>query len=194
MAKRRSGSTREMLHKVCLHLIYKKGFKGTTMRDIAQEMNMEAASIYNYIDSKSALLEEWLFDLSKAFHLGIDHILQSSYDPKEKIRSIISLHLRITVSDPYKAALLTNEWRNLTGVKQERFVAERNQYESKVQQVIEEGISAGQLSSLHPAIMTQTMLASLRWLFQWYIVHKDEMNPVELEKQLTEVIMKGILN
>lgn len=185
-------STKERLYQICQRLFYEKGYKGTTMRDIAAEMGLEAASIYNHIDSKMDMLDTWLFEMSEAFHKGIEHIIDSSHTPADKIRAIIALHIRITVNEPYKAALLANEWRNLKEPRLTQFTTERDLYESQVRSVIEEGILEGEVVKLSSEILTQSLLASLRWLFHWYIRHKNDMNPVELEKQMTEIIMRGL--
>ena len=44
-----------------LKLIHEKGFKGMTMRNIAEKLNCDVANVYNYIENKQALLEERLF-------------------------------------------------------------------------------------------------------------------------------------
>ena len=47
---------RERFLQAVLQLIHEKGFKATTMRDIAEKLNFDVANIYNYIDSKQSLL------------------------------------------------------------------------------------------------------------------------------------------
>jgi len=47
--------------------IYRQGFKATTMRGIAADIGIEAATIYNYVDSKQELLETMLFSIADKF-------------------------------------------------------------------------------------------------------------------------------
>lgn len=184
---------REEFYQVALQLIYQKGFKATTMREIAEAIGIEAASIYNYIDSKQTLLVDLLFEMSHAFHQNINHINTSTYAPIDKIKAIVALHIRLTVENPYKAALLTNEWRHLKEPNLEKFIAEREYYEQQVKSILIQGIEDHTLKPMSADIISQTFLGSLRWLFYWYIEHKEEANPIELEKQMTDFIINGLI-
>ena len=76
---------REQFFTTALQLFHEKGFKATTMRNIAERMSFDVANIYNYIDNKQSLLETYLFGISQEFHNGVDNILASSYNAKEKL-------------------------------------------------------------------------------------------------------------
>ena len=64
-----------------LKLIHERGFKGTTMRDIAGRMDCDVANLYNFIKSKKDILEQSLFAINDEFHKGIDRIIDSGYSP-----------------------------------------------------------------------------------------------------------------
>ena len=183
---------KERFFEVSLQLIHEKGFKATTMRNIADALDFKVANVYNYIDNKQSLLEIFLFDISAEFHHRIDHIIASSYTPKEKLRALISYHVQLPAEKPYHIGLLVNEWRNLKGEKLEQFLAERNAYEQKVQSIIKEGIDAGELRKMNLEVATFSILSSVRWLFSWYTSSETTINPIELEKQLVDFIFEGI--
>ena len=177
---------------VALKLIHKKGFKATTMRDIAQELNFEVANVYNYIDSKQSLLEGYLFDIQDEFHSTIDHVLDSTHTPDEKLRLVVSSYIRITIKRPYEQGLLVNEWRNLKEPGRRRFVARRKGYEKKLEGIVSAGIAQGQFRVLDVELTTQTILASLRWLHNKCLDSDSMGNPIEMEKQLLDFIFDGI--
>jgi len=176
-----------------LKMIHEKGYKATTMRDLAERMGFEVSNIYNFIDSKEALLESYLFMISEDFHDGIDHILESSYSPTEKLKALVSLNIRLTSTKPYQVGLLVNEWRNLKEPKLTRFTDRRNEYEEKVRMIIREGIESGEFRPFDMDIITHAVLSSVKWIYYWYTDHSEETNPVELEKQLTEFVLGGVL-
>lgn len=176
-----------------LKMIHEKGYKATTMRDLADRMGFEVSNIYNFIDSKEALLELYLFQISEDFHTGIDHILNSSYSPVHKLKALVSLNINLTASKPYQVGLLVNEWRNLKEPKLTKFVDRRDEYEQKVRVIIKEGIESGDFRPFDMDIITHAVLSSVRWIYYWYTDHTEEANPVELEKQLTEFILDGVI-
>lgn len=177
-----------------LKMIHEKGYKATTMRDLADRMGFEVSNIYNFIDSKEALLETYLFQISEDFHSGIDHILESSYSPAEKLKALISLNINLTSTKPYQVGLLVNEWRNLQEPKLTKFVNRRSEYEGKVREIIQYGMDDGSFRPFDIDIITHSILSSVRWIYYWYTDHSEEVNPIELEKQLTEFVFGGIVN
>ena len=175
-----------------LKMIHKKGYKATTMRDLADQMGFEVSNIYNFIDSKESLLESYLFEIADEFHQGIDHIIKSSYTPTEKIKALVSLNITLTTTKPYVVGLLVNEWRNLKEPKLTEFVNGRNEYAGKVRSVIEEGIESGEFQPYNLDVITHAVLSSVRWVYSWYIDKRENVNPYELEKQLSDFILNGI--
>jgi len=176
-----------------LKLIHEKGFKATTMRDIAKRMNFEVANIYNYIDSKQALLENYLFELEKEFNTNMNNIMKSSYAPKEKIKAIVSFHVHLPAVKPFEVGLLISEWRNLEEPQLSRFINRRTEYESKLHNIVQQGIDNGSIRNLNPHIATQTIFASVRWLYVEYAKDQSAINPVEVEKQILDILFNGIL-
>jgi AcrR family transcriptional regulator len=178
---------------ITLQLIHEKGFKATTLRDIAQKLNFEVANVYNYIDSKQALLEAYLFDISDEFHKAQDRIIDSTYSSREKVQLMIASYIQITAKRPYEQALLVNEWRNLKEPRRQEFMQRRKDYEDKLMAVLQEGVDQGQFRVLDVELTAHTLLASLRWLYKKHIDEAKAINPIEIEKQLTDFIFLGIL-
>jgi len=183
---------RERFLETSLKLINEKGFKATTMRDIAQRLNCEVANIYNYVDSKQSLLETYLFGISNEFHAAIDTIIDSKVSSEEKIRLIIRIHIDLMVKKPYEIALLVNEWRNLKEPKLSTFLAERVVYENKVKSVLKEGIESKDFKPMDIEIATYTFLSTLRWLHDKNTELNLNNTPEQIEKQISEFVFSGI--
>ena len=118
----KKNNKKERFLEVALTLIHEKGFKATTMRDIAQKLNFEVANVYNYIDSKQSLLETYLFNIQNEFHDSINLILDSTHTPKVKLQLVVSSYIQITAKRPFIQALLANEWRNLKEPRLQEFI------------------------------------------------------------------------
>ena len=63
-----------------------------------------------------------------------------------------------------------------------------------VRDMIKEGMEQEELRPMELEIATYSFLSSIRWLFSWYIEQGQSINPVELEKQITDFILKGMQN
>jgi len=186
-----SKTKKEIFLEKTLKLIYKKGFKATTMRDIAQNMNFEVANVYNYIESKDALLEFYIFYVLDEFTIFLENILDSSYTPVEKLKLIMSKHIQFAAVEPYKFSLFIYEWRDLSKPKLAEFKKRRILYMQEVTNLIESGIAQGQLRQIDSKFATLMIFSSMRGLLSLAIEDK-KLNPIEIEKQLNEFVFFGI--
>lgn len=172
-------------------LFRKKGYKATSMRDIAQEVGMEAASLYNHIKSKQELFQELLLHMAHLFTKGMDEINGSSYTPIIKLERLISMHVKFAVDYTDSISLITNEWVHLEGQSYDEFLELRDTYEKKFENIIKDCVEQGYFSPVNTEIALFSILSTLRWLYSWYSRNKN-MNPVELEKEFIHCLLDGL--
>ena len=70
----KNGSRKDVIVRKAATLFREKGYKAASMRDLAEAVGVEAASLYNHIKSKSELLHELVFNVANRFVLKIDEI------------------------------------------------------------------------------------------------------------------------
>lgn len=183
---------KEKLLELSLKLIHQKGFKATTIRDIAAHMECDVANVYNFIDSKQGLLESHLFSINDEFHQRFDEINQSTFEPIEKIKRLVGIYIDLTIAKPYQASLLVNEWRHLKEPKLSKFIKEKEKFENKVKKLIKHGIKDGSIRKVNVDIATYSLLSSVRWLFDKVAAGDLKVNRVEVEKQLLDFVLCGL--
>ena len=74
-------------------MFYKRGFADTSMRDIAEVMNVKAASLYAHIKSKEEIMEWISNDVSNRFMQRNDDLKNPSLSAFEKVRILVINHL-----------------------------------------------------------------------------------------------------
>ena len=175
-----------------LALIAEKGFKGTTMRDIAEALDFDVANAYNYIASKQSLLETFLFGISQEFHTGIDQVLRSGEKPETQLGAAISQHVRLAIDKPNVVSLLVNEWRHLKDEARSQFISERDAYEQKLQQIIEAGMKSGKFNCSDAKMTTHLVLSAVRWLHGLPQDERQKLDPAKLEREVLDFVAKGV--
>ena len=182
---------KEIIKNEAARLFRLKGYKATSMRDIAQEVGMEAASLYNHIANKQELLSETMMYIAEKFTAGMEDILQSSLSPREKMERLIGLHIRQTVSDPDAVSIITSEWVHLEEPTLKKYLQLRNKYEKNIRKIIQKGIKEGQFAKVDIEIAVFSFMSTLRWLYSWYH-QQTNINPVELEQKMVQCLLDGI--
>ena len=160
------------------------------MRDLAADMGIKAASLYNHINSKQAILKDIIISLAEEFTVGMETILASEENAIEKLKKIIALHVGITSNNTFGMASLNNDWMHLE--EQLGYYLElRHRYEDNFKEIIKEGISNGIIINENPEIMAFSMLSTLRSLYLW-IPKKEDLNPQDLSQSLSKLLINGI--
>ena len=60
-------SRKELIMRSAASLFRQKGFKAASMRGLAEDVGVEASSLYNHIHSKSTILKEICFEVAGVF-------------------------------------------------------------------------------------------------------------------------------
>ena len=173
-------------------LFRKKGYRATSMQDIADVLNIKAASLYNHIASKQEILSELLLTIADAFTEGMREIKESSLDEKEKLEALVDLHVHLTLQHKDSIALITGEWVHLEESYLKTYSHQRQQYETDFKNILTQCQKTELIDgALNLDIALFAILSSLHWLYNWY--HKnDSISKIELSKQLKSVLLNGL--
>lgn len=191
--KKESKKRKEILA-IAAHLFAEKGYKATSVKDIAELAGMEAASLYNHIKSKQEVLQVLLLDVAEKFNVAMDAISLEDIPPKLKLKKIIEAHLEIAFKNKHSVHLILHDWKELEAQQKENFLNLRNEYQSKFQKIIEDGIKAGSLKPSNPVLQLQHILSSLRWIYNPELYKKSpEISITEFKKAVLDFVFKGIV-
>jgi AcrR family transcriptional regulator len=181
---------KDQIIKTSAILFKEKGYSGVSMRDIAAEMGIKAASLYNHISSKQEILSEIIISLAETFIREMKEIKSSSESSISKMEKIIELHVHISTHNPYKMACLNNDWMHLDN-KREYYLKLRLDYEEDFRKILLEGIEKNELQKGNPEVMLFSILSTLRSLYLW-IPKKGDIQYESLSKNLSQVLLNGI--
>lgn len=184
-------SRKESIHESAAKLFREKGYKATSMRNIAEAEGIQAASIYNHIQSKQELLSDLLMNIAQLFTKGMKDINNSSLSSIAKMEKLITLHIQLTISHTDAIALITGEWIHLEEAARKKYLRLRNAYERDFKKIIFQCKEDGYFGAIDVELALFSTLSTLRWLYSWYSKNK-KYNQIELEQQITRILLKGL--
>ena len=82
---------------VAIDLFYEKGYVETTIRVIADAMNLKPSSIYVHINSKEQIMEWLCDDIEKRFNINLESFDDESLSLKDKFLKFIENHIFQTI-------------------------------------------------------------------------------------------------
>ena len=180
----------ESILEIATDLFKSKGYMGTSMRDLAEVVGIEAASLYSHVDSKDELLQNICFRMAEKFMQSIDQALQTpNCSQTELLEMIIRDHVRIITEDLNATAVFWNEWKYLSEPALTELSQLQVDYEYKLKALLEAGVAAGEFRIKDTTFTTMAMLSSLNGLQKW---RTYSMEPEDLGQAFAELFISGI--
>ncbi len=182
---------KQAIHEAAARLFRDKGYTATSMRDLAEAVQLKASSLYNHIGSKEEILKEICFANAALFLEKMEWVENADLSAIEKIKALIHFHIEIATQDITSITAFNDEWRHLSQPHLENFLQLRRKYESKFKAIIEKGIENGEIKNLPVTIMLHTIFSSIRWIYDWY-KPEGQIRKEELQESLSELLIEGL--
>lgn len=175
---------------IATDLFKTRGYVGTSMRDLAEAVGIEAASLYSHVDSKDELLQNICFRMAEKFMNSLDRVLSTpNCSPTELFEMIIQEHVRIITEDINATAVFWNEWKYLSEPALTELSQLQVDYEHKLKGLLDAGVEAGEFNIQDTTFTTMAILSSLNGLQKW---RTYSMQPEDLGCAFSELFIKGI--
>ncbi|MDH3247145.1 MAG: TetR/AcrR family transcriptional regulator [Saprospiraceae bacterium] len=177
------------IRKAAVRLFKTRGFMATTMRDMAEEVGIEAASLYNHIQSKQGLLHEICFGMSHRYLNNLERNLHARRT--SNLRSVLESHLDIILQYTDEAAVAESEWRHLAEPARNDFRIKRQNYEDRLLGLIELAIKQKRIRQMEPKVVLYTVLAAVQWIQRWYSERRNIDKGI-LKQNILSMIFEGL--
>jgi AcrR family transcriptional regulator len=184
-------SRKEVILKAAALLFREKGYKAASMRDLAERVGVEAASLYNHIRSKSELLHDICFDVANIFWEHINQVEASDKKPIEKLEILLRFHIRQMIENFQEVYVSDREWRYLANPYLSNFQSQRRNYRKRFAVIIEQGIESGDINRIDSSTAVLIVLHAVSGIESWHrSTHK--ISGEELEENMITILIDGL--
>ncbi len=172
-------------------LMRANGYAGTSMRDIASALSIEAASLYNHVASKEDILKEICFSMGDAFNRALQEVNDIYFNAEERLGMAVRAHIRLLTENLDAGHVFLHEWRHLGDPALSQFKKLRDDYEAAFRNILRSGEDEGVFHEVDHKFAVLTILSSLNWVVEWYRPDGG-MSPDEIAERLSRFILTGL--
>lgn len=184
--------TREKVIKASIDLFAAKGFRGTSIRDIAGAIGMSISNIYHYFGSKEGLLPAILEHGSALLLDKLQEVLKREMDPLEKFKLLLKTHIRLSqdFSNEAKLFFLNEEHLGPEGMEINRKIQRRvlNIYLEVLSALKEQGL----IDCRSLTVSAFNILGLINWRMRWYRP-EGPLSFEETVEEITSFALHGML-
>jgi len=184
--------SRERIIRTAISLFAARGFRGTSIRDIAHAMNMSISNIYHYFGNKEGLLVAILEHASKELLRRLNAVRESDLPPVERFRKLVETHLRLSKenNDQGKIFSLDEEHLSPEGEGVNRRIQREilSIYREELSELQKEGIARDRSLS----VLTFNVLGVINWQLRWYRP-EGALSFEQVTDEIVSFILYGVL-
>ena len=187
----KDGSRKEVILKAAAGLFLEKGYKAASMRDLAEKVGVEAASLYNHIRSKTELLHDICFNVANVFWEHISKVESMEATPIEKLDLLLRFHIKQMIENFEEVYISDREWRYLADPYLSNFQNQRRNYRKRFAAIIEQGITNGEINKIDASTAVLIVLHAVSGIESWHrSTHK--ISGEILEENMITILIDGL--
>ena len=137
MVETRTDTRRQQIEDAASALFRERGYAATSVRDIAQALNLQGGSLYAHVASKEDVLWSIVSRAADRFDRAAAMATDAGESPSNALRRVVHGHVRVITDDLGNAAAFLHEWRFLSPNRRAVVGARRDRYEERLRDIIQ---------------------------------------------------------
>ena len=186
-----NASRKDVIVEKAAILFKEKGFKAASMRELAEVVGVEAASLYNHIKSKNELLHEICFNVANRYNEKLELLDAETMDSLQKVENLLRFHIDGMVHHFEEVFVCDREWKHLTEPYLSNFQTQRRSYRKRFAAIIEEGIEKKEIKKIDATTSVLIMLHAISGIESWHR-SKQKIDGKELEENMIAILIGGL--
>ena len=179
------------IRRTAKRLFKERGYAATSMRDLAKEVGIEAASLYNHLSSKEELLNEMCFDIADQFFNAFKAATNSEKSPSKKLKAAIKAHIGVIANNLDASTVFFHEWNFLKDPDLSKFKSMRHQYEMGFREIIQNGIADKDFKEVNLKVAVFTIFSALNATYDLY-KSSEKLTQDEIAESISNLLLKGL--
>ena len=151
-------------------LFWKKGYEGTTLRDIAKACKCKPPNLYNFFPNKETILYEILKSQMETLISSVQYLENDQTTPPvEQLRLLVAAHADYTFNVTKTSKLLFDvELDSLSPAHRKRIVIMRDAYEDILYKIIRRGIQSGEFAEIDEKLAVYSIISMILRTIIWF--------------------------
>lgn len=165
----KADAQRQRVLSTSVEIFSKRGYRGTSMKDIAAGVGLSKPTLYHYFPSKEAILVRLYEDLMNESLAGAKAIVAAAPGPLEALRGVISYRVRHTCEKQAIHKVFFEEEEELPAGLLGTVIEKRREFEDILKTAVAQHLEAtGGTLPTTATIYVNTCLGAANWAYKWF--------------------------
>ncbi|MCF8061846.1 MAG: TetR/AcrR family transcriptional regulator [Deltaproteobacteria bacterium] len=165
-------------------LFREKGYRASTLRELARRSGVKGGSIYYHFASKQEILYRIMDETMNNLLQGLEHEIREEQDPVHRLNRGIEFHIRYHLENQDETHVADTELINLGDDHRRRIVGKRAEYERTFSGILEEGTREGVMGVGNTKLASIAVLQMCTGIPYWF----NEEGPLSVDEVVAQYI------
>lgn len=180
---------RDQMLKAAAHCFNQKGYSGTSLKDVADMLNLTDAALYYYVRNKEELVYLCYVRAAEIGREAMDRAIADADSGFEQVQTYIRYHIEYMVDDRGPIAIMS-EVPSLNAEHREEVLAFSRRHSSRFEKLLNEGIADGSIDPCDVRMTGNSIMGSINWIPKWF--HGDAEVAARLLATFPEILCRGL--
>jgi AcrR family transcriptional regulator len=170
-----------------------RGFRATTVRDIADAAGILSGSLYHHFDSKESMVDEILTRFQEGLFGRYEEIVAEGRGPRETLEAVVVASFEAIDRNHAEVAIYQNESKYLSQFERFSYLRDRNrQFHKLWAGILTDGVRAGVFRADLDVELVYRFIRDTVWVAVHWYRPGGSQPAAEIARQYLGILLDGI--
>ena len=181
---------RDRMLKAAAQCFNRKGFSGTSLKDVADILGLTDPALYYYVRNKEELVYLCYVRAAELGREAMERAIDDGRSGLEQVYLYVRYHVEIMVGDRGPTAIFS-EIPSLKPKHREEILEVSRHLSAKFETMLETGIADGSIAECDVRMTGNAIMGSINWIPKWY--HGDAETAEKIVAEFPKILCRGLL-
>jgi len=180
---------RDRLLKAAAHCFNQKGYSGTSLKDVADQLGLTDAALYYYVRNKEELVYQCYVRAAEIGRDAMNRAIAEGDSGLQQVQHYIRYHIEYMLGDRGPIAIMS-EIPSLQPEHRQEILRFSRTHSSRFEAVLQRGIDDGSIAACDIRMTGNAIMGSINWIPKWF--HSDKQGAQRVLQTFPEILSRGL--
>lgn len=180
---------RDRMLKAAAFCFNQKGYSGTSLKDVADQLGLTDAALYYYVRNKEELVYQCYLRAAEVGREALDRAVADGGNGFDQVRRYLQYHVEIMVGDRGPIAIMS-EIPSLKPEHRDEVLALSRRHSAEFEAMLERGINDGSIAACDVRMTGNAIMGALNWIPKWF--HGDPSVARNIIDEFPRILGSGL--